>query len=203
MKTFWLLLILAGSVCAEPAAVQQAIQEGLPAEPLRTLISEAQAKQVTAADLDGALQRRLMSLREAKAMLMETGYGRCPLAQQQELMATVGRALESKVPADALRSALKAGGGTQTMRIQSVVDAGESLKLLGLDDATVGTLMQDFVARNLGRGEILRAVQFASQQHRAGVAGPKIRELLWSDTTTSQPRGRGNGSPHGKGRGRR
>jgi hypothetical protein len=181
MKTFWLLLILAGSVCAEPAAVQQAIQEGLPAESVRTLIAEGRAKQVPAAELDAALQRRLAALREAKAMLQDAGYGRCPAAQQQELVAAVGRALESKVPADALRQVLKTGGGTRAMRLQAVVDAGESLKLLGLNDATVSALMQDFVARNLGRGEILRAVQFVSQQHRAGVAGPKIRESLWSN----------------------
>ena len=179
MKTFWLLLILAGSVCAEPAAVQQAIQEGLPAEPVRTLIAEGQAKQVPAAELDAALQRRLTSLRDAKTMLQETGYGKCPATQHQELIATVGRALESKVPSDALRQVLKSGGGARAMRIAAIVDAGESLKLLGLDDTTLGALMQDFVARNLGRGEVLRAVQFASQQHRAGVAGPKIRESLW------------------------
>jgi len=179
MKTFWLLLILAGSVCAEPAAVQQAIQEGLPVESVRTLIAEGQAKQVPAAELEAAVQRRLTTLRAAKAMLQDAGYGKCPAAQQQELVAAVGRALESKVPTDALRQVLKAGGGTRAMRLQAVVDAGESLKLLGVEDATAAALMQDFVARNLGRGEILRAVQFVSQQHRAGIAGLRIRELLW------------------------
>jgi len=180
MKTLWLFLILAGSVCAEPAAVQQAIQEGLPTESVRTLIAEGQAKQVPAAELDAAAQRRLASLREAKAMLRANGYD-CVGPGQQELMATVGRALESKVPADALRQVLKAGGGMRAMRLQAVVDAGESLKLLGVDNATVSALMQDFVSRNLGRGEILRAVQFVSQQHRTGVAGPRIRDLLWSN----------------------
>jgi hypothetical protein len=85
------------------------------------------------------------------------------------------------VPTDGLRQVLKAGGGMRAMRLQAVVEAGESLKLLGVDDATVTALMQDFVSRNLGRGEIVRAVQFVSQQHRAGVAGPRIRELLWSN----------------------
>lgn len=203
MKTCWLTLILAASVCAEPTAVQQAIREGLPAESVRALIAEGQAKQVPPSELEAAAQRRLAALREAKTLLFETGYMRCPVAQQQELMAAVGRALESKVPATALRQALKAGGGTQALRVQAAVEAGESLKLLGLDDATVEALMQDFVTRNLGRGEIVRAVQFVSQQYRAGVPGAKIREQLWSATTSGPPPARGSGGPRGKGRGRR
>lgn len=197
MKMFGLFLLLAGSVCAEPVVVQQAIQEGLPAAPLRTLIAEAQAKQVPAAELDTALERRVTALHTAKTMLLEAGYGQCPAAQQQELIVTVGRALESNVPADGLRLALKTCSGARALRLQGVVEAGESLKLLGLDDATVTALMQDFAERNLGRGEMLRAIQFAGQQHRAGVAGPQIRERLWSSSTTGQPSGRG------KGRGRR
>jgi len=181
MKTLLLclLVIFTGIAYAEPSAIQTATQEGLPVEAVRTLIAEGQAKQVPAAELEAAVQRRLTALRAAKVMLLETGYARCPAEQQQKLMASVARALESRVPDAALRQTLKWGGGSRVMRLQAVVEAGESLKLLGVDDSTVAALMQDFVTRNLGRGEILRSVQFVSQQHRAGVAGPRMRELLW------------------------
>jgi hypothetical protein len=181
-----LFFTLAGSVWAELPAVQTAINEGLPVESVKTLIAEGQAKQVPAAELDAAVQRRLASLRSAKAMLQETGYGKCPAAQQRELTVAVANALESKVTTDALRETLKAGGGSRVMRLQAAVEAGEAIKLLGVDDATVAALMRDFVTRNLGRGEIVRAVQFVSQQHRAGVAGQQIRESLWKKTTTNK-----------------
>jgi|GEM_PF-2009399 len=197
------LALVTVGICAEPSVLQQAMQEGLPLGPFRSLIAEAQAKQVPPAELDAALQRRLTALRAAKAIILECGYGKCPAPQQQELMVAVGRAMESRVPTEALRQALKAGEGSQTMRLQAAVEAGETLKLLGLDDPTVGTLMYDFVVRKLGRGEILRAVQFVSQQYRAGIPGPTIRDQLWNNTTTNQPRTGGGGTSYGKGRGRR
>jgi hypothetical protein len=197
MKTcHWLLvLFLAGNATAEPAAIETAAREGLPVESVRTLIAEGRAKKVPEAELDAAVQRRLAALRSAKALLQETGYMECPAAQRQGLMAAVAQALESRLSESALRETLQAGGGSRMMRIQAIVEAGESLQLLGVDGATAATLMQDFAGRDLGRGEILRAVQFITQQHRAGMTGPQIRESLWNRPPVGPACGTNNNQP--------
>jgi len=189
----WLLLLfLATNAGAEPAAIETAAREGLPVEPVRSLIAEGQAKKVPAAELDAAVQRRLAALRLAKGLLQETGYTQCPAAQRQGLMGAVAQAMESRVSESALHETLRAGGGSRTMRVQAVVEAGESLQLLGVDEATVAALMQDFVERSLGRGEILRAMQFISQQHRSGMTGSQIRKSLWQRLPDSSTRENNN-----------
>ena len=156
-------------------------REGLPVGAIVTLVEEGLAKQAEAGAVCAAAQRRLDALREARKMVMDSGYPECGAPPQQALMAAVASALECLVPRDALLGVLKIGGGTRAMRIKTVVEAGESLKLLGLDAAAVASFMGDFAGRDLGRMEILRAIRFVEQQHRAGIAASRIREMLWQD----------------------
>lgn len=149
--------------------------EGLPVEAILLRLEEGAVKKVDAALLEQSAQQRLNSLRAANQLLAGLSpRGRpCP-----ELLPSVASALESRVPADALQRAIQLGDQMRLCRLKTVVEAGESLKLMGLDDATVAGLMEDFVRHNLCCGETLRAVRFAGEQHRSNIAGPQIREAL-------------------------
>jgi len=149
--------------------------EGLPVDAILLRVEEGAVKKVDAMLLEQSVQQRLDSLRTAKELLAGlSSRGRpCP-----ELMTSVSSALESGVLADGLRSAIQLGDQMRLCRLKTVVEAAESLKLMGLDDVTVVALMEDFVRNNLCCGETLRAVRLVGEQHRENVPGPQIRESL-------------------------
>ncbi len=171
--------------------------EGLPVEAILLRLEEGAVKKVDAALLYQGAQQRLDSLRTAKELLAGVSpRGRpCP-----ELLTSVSSALESGVPADGLRRAIQLGDQMRLCRLKTVVEAGESLKLMGLDDATVTGLMEDFVRHNLCCGETLRAVRLVGEQHRENVPGPQIRESL-AKTLAARRAGAGYGRGDCDGRG--
>jgi hypothetical protein len=164
-----------------------ALKEGMPADAVVTRLEEGVVKRADAATVRATVQRRMDALRTAKPLVTEAGYPLWSTPPMQGLLMAVASAIESDVPMAGLRQALKLGGGTRAMRVKFVVEAGESLKLMGLDAETISRLMEDFATRNLGCGEIVRATQFIGQQHRAGVAGPRISEMLWSNRGAGPP----------------
>jgi len=173
--------------CLDLIAV--ALKEGLPPDAVVTRLGEGVVKRADAAALRATVQRRVDTLRTAKPLLTDAGHPFWNTPPMQGLLVAVASAIESDVPMAGLRQALKQAGGTRAMRIKFVIEAGESLKLMGLDAETISRLMEDFAARSLGCGEIVRTTQFIGQQHRAGVAGSRIREMLWSNPgATSPPR---------------
>jgi hypothetical protein len=182
-----------------------AAKEGLPVEAVLIRLEEGVVKQADQAALVHTVRQRLDALRRAREILSDPSVGPLGYRRQQELLAVVASALESRVPVEGMRRALEAGSGFRLCRLKTVVQAGESLKLMGLDDETVSSLMEDFVTRNLCCGEMLRAARLAGQQHRAGAPDSQIRELLWKGNAANPPssteecphriHGRGRGVP--------
>lgn len=179
--------------------VEAAAKEGLPTATILSRLEEGAAKQVEAAALRAAVFQRLESLKTAQQLLRDGNYGNCPEVFRAELLSVLASACENRVPTDGLRRVLKREGVPQTGRLIAAIEGAETLKLVGLDDDTVTALMDDFVVRDLQRGEILRAVRYAAQRHREGVAGRLIREALWS-SSGGEWRGRGHGTRYGRSR---
>jgi hypothetical protein len=185
--------------------VAVAAKEGLPVEAVLIRLEEGVVKQADQAVLVRRVRQRLDALRRAREILNDPSAGPLGYRRQQELLPVVASALESRVPVDGMRRALEAGSNLRLCRLKTVVEAGESLKLMGLHDETVSGLMEDFATRNLCCGEVLRAARLAGQQHRAGVPDSQIRELVWRDTQARPPssaddcprrsHGRGRGGP--------
>lgn len=170
------------------AIVSAAAKQDLPVNGLWTLLEEGAVKQASPAVLLQHATRRLELLQQAQRLLAETGFAACDTAARHELADAIARALESSLTIAAVRRPLQAAAGHYTWRLKTAVEAGELLRLSGVDDDTVGALMEDFLLRGLRRGEILRATSRAIQQHRQGLRGEQIRAALWQ-TESSAPVG--------------
>lgn len=157
------------------ACLDEARQQRLPTAPLALRLEEGLAKNADPQPIVNALQLRLRTMVHARAMLDNSPYE----SHGEALVAVIGRALESGLPAQDLAAALQRKNGQAIPRIQSIIEAGESLHLAGLDPETTRTLMGDFLDHDLRRMEVLRAVRYSIRQHREGMAGPEIRRTLW------------------------
>ncbi len=160
------------------APVAEAARQGLPSDAVLVRLEEGAAKKAGANILLQAGQARLATLRTAAEVLKETGYG-ARKTENDNLLKTVALALESGLEAKTVNLVLARGNGSQSDRIQSIIEAGETMRLNDMDDATVGPMMADFIDRNLRRSEVVRASRFAIQQHKAHVDGDRIRQRLW------------------------
>jgi len=174
--------------------VQEAVRLGLPADPVLARIEEGAAKGVEGKVLQEAGRQRLANLQSAATVLKQTGYAdRC--AKHDQLMKSVALALESGLSADELQGVLARANGGQSERMRSIVEAGETMRLSGMDEATVGQMMTDFMQRNMRRMEVIRASRFAVQQHRRHVEGTRIRQQLWDGTGAGSRWGHGENTP--------
>jgi hypothetical protein len=176
------------------APVKEAAQEGLPSDPVLTRIEEGAAKGVEGNALHAAARQRLSTVHSAATALRQAGYGKRNKLNDQ-LMKSVTLALESGLSADTLRSVLALGKGRQAEWMRSIIEAGETMRLSGMDETTVGPIMTDFTERNMRRTEIIRASRFAVQQHEAHVEGTRIRKQLWDGTGTGGSWERGQNPP--------
>lgn len=197
----------AGGMAAEPAArlaeiLDAAARDALPMEPLRNRLQEGLAKHAPPEAIRAALLARAGALKRAMQMLHAATYDENAEPSHRDLLLAAALALESGVAADDVAGVLQRGGGTSALRIQTAIEAGESLHLAGLDHDTVRTLMFDCLERNLRRMEMLRATRFTIQQHREGTSGGDIRRRLWGGHEAGDPLGcaPGEGGP-GNGRG--
>jgi len=178
------------------APVREAARQGIPSEPVLARIEEGAVKGAQAKALRDAGRQRLASLGSAAAVLREAGYGDRN-ARHDELMKSTALAIESGISAEALRMLLTQEKGGQSERMRSIVEAGETMRLSGMDEAIVVRMMNDFRERNMRRAEVIRASRFAVQQHKAHVEGARIREQLWDGTGTAGRWGRGGSAPGG------
>lgn len=180
------------------APVQAAARHGLPVEPVLTRVEEGAAKGVAANALQEAGQQRLANLQRAADVLQQTGYG-IRNRRHDQLMKSVALALESGLSADTLQGVLARAGSRQSERLRSIVEAGETMRLGGMDEPTVGQMMTDFTERNLSRAEVIRASRFAVQRHGAQMEGTHIRQQLWDGTGAGGQWGPGVNKPGAKG----
>ena len=173
----------------------EAQSQDFPATALALRLEEGLAKNIDPARIVASLQARLGTLVQARAMAQAARYALEPGSPGDDLLVAVALALESGVAADNLAEVLRRGNGQATLRIASIVEAGESLQLAGIDSETTRNLMNDCMDRDLRRMEVLRAVRYAIQQHRDGVGGADIRRSLWSGQVAIE----GAGGWHGGG----
>lgn len=173
-------------------------RQGIPATALAQRLEEGLAKNVEPPRLLAALQARSRVMVQARAMVQAARYDMVPGSACDDLLAATGFAMESGVPAEDLAAVLRRGNGQSALRIQSVIEAGETLHLAGIDPATTRTLMNDCLDRDLRRMEVLRAVRYTVQQHRGGMDGERIRKSLWGGNAAIEGthgwRGGGNGN---------
>jgi len=172
------------------APVQEAARQGLPSDPVLTRVEEGTAKGVGAGALQEAGKQRLANLQSAAKVLRGAGYD-CEGASQCRLMASATLAMESGLSSDTLQAVLAPGGGRECERMRTIIEAGESMRLNGVDESTVRQLMTDFVRRNMRRMEVIRASRFVVQQHSAHVEGSRIRQQLWDGARSGWSRGGG------------
>ena len=170
------------TVAACLVAARETAQRGLPPEPVVARIEEGVAKKAEGNAVLSAARQRVRSMGEAAALLKEGGYASGNEAGRR-LVVSVALALESGLRSETLQGVLKDAGGKQTERVRCVIEAGETMRLDGMDEETVGQLMGDFMERNLRRMEIIRASRYAVQQHHARIEGTRIRQQLWSGGT--------------------
>ena len=176
------------------APVQEAVRQGLPIDPVLTRVEEGAAKNVEGKALQEAGRQRLVNLQSAAAVLRQAGYV-SGNALHDQLMKSVTLALESGLSANTLQGVLSRAKGGQSERMRSIVEAGETMRLSGMDETTVGQMMADFTERNMRRTEVMRASRFAVQQHRAHMEGARIRQQLWDGTGMGGRWGRGANMP--------
>ena len=140
--------------------------------------------------LQEAGRQRLANLQSAADVLRQAGYG-SRNARHDQLMKSVTLALESGLSADTLQGVLTRAKGGQSERMRSIVEAGETMRLSGMDETTVGQMMTDFTERNMRRTEVMRASRFAVQQHRP----------IWRGRASGNSSGTGPGTGGRWGRG--
>ncbi len=181
---------------AQPAflVAYEAARSGLPAGGVLLKIEEGALKRVDGATLAQAAEARFQVLRQARDLLGEAGHGTSPAGG---LGMATALALESGLPASALRPALERGADKPAGQVKAVVEAGEALHLEGLDPETVAALMVDALERNLRRPELLRVVRYAAERRRDGMDGMAIRQSLWAGEGTGPARAPGAGSAMG------
>lgn len=160
--------------------------EDLPVNTVVSRLEEAIAKRVRTESIQKSLEQRLNSLRTARTLLLQAGYDRTDTMGEQPLVVSVASAWESGVPVATLQTVLDGSGGKSSCHMQKVLEAGEILKLVGLDDFYITRLMSDFQDRRLCCGEILRVVKLVTEKHREGVGSGAILQNLWvADASSS------------------
>lgn len=182
--------------CAAP--LREAAQLGFEIEPLMLRLEEGAAKGADASALRTSVENRWRHMRTAAEILQKSNY---PLDRERapSLLGSAALALESGIEAESLVEVLSRGGGGQIERMRSILEAGETLRLNGMDEPTVRQLMLDFLDRNLRRMEIQRAVRFVAQQQLRNMEGQRIRRQLWGGNGAGWRGGAGDRASPGHG----
>ena len=166
--------------------LELASAEDLPVDAIVSRLEEAIAKRVQPDSIQKSLERRLNSLRTARTLLLQSGYDRTATMGEQQLVVSVASAWESGVPVVTLQTVLNGSDGKSSCHIQKVLEAGEILKLIGMDDFYITRLMSDFQDKRLCCGEILRVVKLVTEKHRDGIGPSAILQNLWvADASSS------------------
>jgi len=180
------------------ACLSAAQRAGMPLPPLASRLEEGLTKKADPPAILNAVQTRLRLLTQARDLLRAAHYDAVPATPGAELLGATGIALESGVSAEDLGTVLQRGNGQSARRLTTIVEAGESLHLAGMDRPTTLALMNDCLERDLRRMEVLRAVRYCIQQHRSGIRGDAIRRSLWGgNNATDDPRGWRGAAPSG------
>ena len=136
---------------------------------------------------EGVVKNAPVAATAARTRLRHTEQSRLLLAPHFEpdkrgvdsLTVATALAIESGVPDSALRNALGHSAGKSPGQMKTVIEAGETLFLAGLEAESIGSLLVDYLQRDLRRSEILRATRYARHRHRERGGSPAARRELW------------------------
>jgi hypothetical protein len=120
-------------------------------------VMEGITKQVDAETLIQAAVRQATVMKRGHQLLHET-LGE-PSCRHDELLIAIAHGLESELPEPLFRAVLPSCRNMGFNRLQTLLEAGEILKLGGVSTNEIQLLLLDFARRNLGRGQMLRIVQ--------------------------------------------
>jgi hypothetical protein len=164
--------------------------EGLPVLSLEDRLREGRAKGIEDPILVAALERRSALLIQSRELLRNQNY---PLDAPpvQELWVTLARVLEGGMSEEHAVAVLDAAAGSFAGRVSTALEAGESMRLGGVDAETSSRIMRGFIEKEWSRPEILRAARTARQLASAGNSGPDIEQRLQRSSS-------GPGGPGGK-----
>lgn len=157
--------------------VHAAHAEALPTECLFIKIEEGLAKKVDAARIVNATELRLACLRRAERLVDAARPERG--GEHRHMVMHACMAIESGLPAEVLQQIFSRPGGFRYGRMIQVVEAGETLQLAGLAPQDIQHVMNDFLDRNLNRGEVLRAVDYLLSEIAKGRDFQSIHAELW------------------------
>jgi GH24 family phage-related lysozyme (muramidase) len=132
-------------------------REKLPSSFVLEKIMEGITKQVDEEILIQAAVRQATAMKRGHQLLHET-LGE-PSCRHDELLIAIAHGLESELPEPLFRAVLPSCRNMGFNRLQTLLGAGEMLKLGGVSTNEIQRLLLDFAQRNLGRGQMLRAVQ--------------------------------------------
>jgi hypothetical protein len=158
--------------------LQAGVREGLPAEALLEKAQEGVTKGMSAAVVAAAVERRRVCLAEAQALAAHSVPAESA-GRSGEVVSALGLAIESGLAPEAAAALLAHAGGRSAKQLVWVAEAGEALVLSGFSAEDVGALMIDYLQRDLGRSETLRAVRYACDQRHEGAQLRDVRRGLW------------------------
>ncbi len=161
--------------------VYEAQRENLPVGCIYEKIDEGMAKGVGVFRVSVAAGERLEHMRLARTIVVEElgkrsrgeGFGPAMLVEN------TGMALESGLAPATVRAVFRSNDRPQIGRLGHVMEAGETLYLAGFEDRQVERVMIDFLARNLNRHEMFRAVEVLKGGAAQGRDFETIYASLW------------------------
>jgi hypothetical protein len=180
----------AGGLTAETARqclmiAEEACKNGLSPDPVLSRIEEGLAKNASPDTLLQAATKRVQAMKTVAPLVRAAGFDQTRPAHDSLVMASA-MALESGVSPGGLQGVLTLSQGQQAERLRVIIEAGQTLRLGGLDDEAVGKMMNEYMERNMRCGEVMRATRTALQQHRGEMDDSRIQ-------TTLRNRGAGDG----------
>ncbi len=162
-------------------------------------VREGLAKGVDSAAVAEVAARRLARLHEAQALV---DAWRGPTQRGAPgLVEALASGLEIGFGAETLARIVNHPGRPPPGQIRAAIEAGEVLRLAGIEEELSEALMADFLDRDLRRPDMLRAAHRARRLHQQGVTPQELRRELWgADSPEARP-GPGSGG-QGRRRGR-
>lgn len=157
--------------------VYTAYAERLPADCVLLKIEEGLTKRIVWEEIQIAADRRLDCLRSADALVLSVREVRG--GQHQHLVIHTCMALESGLPREVFEQVFNRPGRFRYGRMIHVIEAGESLQLIGLKPEQTLQIMNDCLDRDLTGQEVTRLVSVLKTGLQDGKEFVELYATLW------------------------
>jgi len=156
----------------------QDFQAGHPTRDIFLKIHECILKRALPETLKAIAERRHEAFKNARAMLVQTGYS-TSMNTYPALVNATAFALESGQDPAFLRVILSAGKGKSSEQITAVIEAGEILYYAGLEPEILKAIIEDCLRRGLKGLQVERVTEQVQESIRKGTDHRTIRNKLW------------------------